>query len=76
MGFGPAKISPRGENRLLFCRLGAYDRNEHFQEDPVLLPEPLDSGWPVTGYKQVLPEHKSLLPKTTREQIEEFSFTD
>ena len=26
-----------------------------FQEEPVLLPEPLDVGWPVTGYKQVLP---------------------
>ena len=36
------------------------------------LPEPLDAGWPVTGYKQVLPEHKSLLPKITREQIEEY----
>ena len=59
-------------NRLFFCRLEAYDRNENFQEDPVLLPEPLDAGWPVTGYKQVLPEHKSLLPKITREQIEAY----
>ncbi|XP_048779437.2 uncharacterized protein LOC125682910 [Ostrea edulis] len=53
-------------------RLEAYDRNENFKEDPILLPEPLDVGWPVAGFKQILQEHKCIIPKITREQIEAY----
>lgn len=53
-------------------RLEAYDRNKNFKEDPILLPEPLDVGWPVAGFKQILQEHKCIIPKITREQIEAY----
>ncbi|CAG2203849.1 unnamed protein product [Mytilus edulis] len=50
--------------------LRAYDRNANFRGVPVNLPEPLEPQWPLTGFQQLRPEHKIMLPKLTTEQIE------
>lgn len=52
--------------------MNAYDRNKNFQEEPVILPEPLDVGWPISGFRQLLAEHKMVLPKITKEQIDAY----
>ncbi|XP_071150729.1 uncharacterized protein [Mytilus edulis] len=62
----------RGRKTYLIERLNAYDRNKNFQEEPVILPEPLDVGWPVSGFRQLLAEHKMVLPKITKEQIDAY----
>ncbi|XP_063415866.1 uncharacterized protein LOC134697517 [Mytilus trossulus] len=62
----------RGRKTDLIERLNAYDRNKNFQEEPVILPEPLDVGWPVSGFRQLLAEHKMVLPKITKEQIDAY----
>ena len=51
-------------------RLRAYDRNADFRGIPVVLPEPLDPQWPISGFQQLRSDHKIMLPKITEEQIE------
>ena len=51
-------------------RLKSYDRNNDFRGPAVLLPEPLDPAWPTSGFKQLRPEHRILMPKITNEQVE------
>ncbi|XP_071138802.1 uncharacterized protein [Mytilus edulis] len=62
----------RGRKTDLIERLNAYDRNKNCQEEPVILPEPLDVGWPVSGFRQLLAEHKMVMPKITKEQIDAY----
>jgi hypothetical protein len=52
--------------------LEAYDRNQNFISDPVILPEPLSADWPTAGFRQLVEDHKSILPKITSEQIEAY----
>ncbi|XP_071139766.1 uncharacterized protein [Mytilus edulis] len=59
-----------GRKTDLIERLRAYDRNANFRGVPVNLPEPLEPQWPLTGFQQLRPEHKIMLPKLTTEQIE------
>ncbi|KAJ8302328.1 hypothetical protein KUTeg_021315 [Tegillarca granosa] len=48
----------------------AYDRNLNFKGPEIILPQPLDIGWPTSGFQQLLPQHKILLPMITKSQIE------
>lgn len=54
------------------CRLESYDRNRNFLPPAVLLPEPLDVTWPSSGFQQLNPDHKKLLPYVTRDQTEAY----
>ncbi|VDI42211.1 Hypothetical predicted protein, partial [Mytilus galloprovincialis] len=53
-------------------RLRAYDRNQNFKNPVIHAPEPLEVEWPVSGFKQLKKEHKVIMPKLSREQIEAY----
>lgn len=55
-----------------FFRLESYDRNDDFKGSPILLPEPIIPEWPVSGFKQLVPGHKILLPKIRREKVDAY----
>jgi hypothetical protein len=57
-------------NDFVFYRLEAYDRNQDFRGEVVILPEPLDPDWPGDGFHQLQLEHQIHLPKLTKEQID------
>jgi len=50
--------------------LTAYDRNQDFQQPPVVIPEASDVEWPKAGYKELIPDHQLVFAKVTREQID------
>lgn len=51
-------------------RLLAYDRNRNFQPPSIDIPTPAAVQWPTSGYRQLIPDHRHILAKLTREQIE------
>ena len=58
---------------LIVYRLKDYDRNQNFTcSTPVILPQPLDVEWPVSGFSNLKEGHRLLLPKITREQTEAY----
>ncbi|KAJ8310006.1 hypothetical protein KUTeg_011871, partial [Tegillarca granosa] len=50
--------------------LVAYDRNFNFKTPALEIPQPDIAIWPVTGYRQLLPEHRLIFSKLTKEQID------
>jgi hypothetical protein len=50
--------------KLIFTnfRLESYDRNDNFCDAPVILPTPVLVDWPTSGFRQLLPSHRTLLP--------------
>lgn len=52
-------------------RLESHDGFKNFREDPIIIPEPLDVFWPITGFQQLAPEHKPI-PQLTYLQIEQY----
>lgn len=44
-------------------RLESYDRNENYCNPPVILPPTVLPNWPDSGFRQILPAHRSCLPK-------------
>lgn len=52
-------------------RLESHDGFKNFREDPIIIPEPLDVFWPITGFQQLAPEHKPM-PQLTYLQIEQY----
>ncbi|WAR12324.1 hypothetical protein MAR_026504 [Mya arenaria] len=62
--------STAGRKEDLILRLEAYDRNLDFKGEPILLLEPLDTDWPESGFHQLQLEHRILLPKLSRPQID------
>nr|XP_022298372.1 uncharacterized protein LOC111107453 [Crassostrea virginica] len=62
--------STRGRKTDLIERLLAYDRNNNFKSDPVILPTPLEVSWPTKGFQQLTEEHRNLLPSVCQEQID------
>lgn len=52
-------------------RLESHDWYKSFREDPIIIPEPLDVFWPMTGFQQLRPEHKQM-PQLTYHQIEQY----
>ncbi|XP_076078325.1 uncharacterized protein LOC143048513 isoform X2 [Mytilus galloprovincialis] len=61
-----------GRKADLIERLRAYDRNQNFKNPVIHAPEPLEVEWPVSGFKQLKKEHKVIMPKLSREQIEAY----
>ncbi|XP_014669636.1 PREDICTED: uncharacterized protein LOC106810716 [Priapulus caudatus] len=61
--------STRGRKENLIERLEAYDRNRNFENVETILPPPEITEWPTAGFKQLVMEHKVVLPKITRGQI-------
>ncbi|XP_074649756.1 uncharacterized protein LOC141904984 [Tubulanus polymorphus] len=55
----------------LIERLEAYDRNENFQNEAIIIPRELLPNWPgdVTGFKQLSRDHRNILPKITDDHI-------
>lgn len=53
-------------------RLESHDRYKNFREDPIIIPEPLDVFWPITGFQQLRPEHRKSMPQLTYHQIEQY----
>jgi len=53
----------------IFSRLEAYDRNKNFQDEPVILPDPVDTDWPESGFHQLQLEHRIHLPKLTKDAV-------
>ena len=51
-------------------RLLAYDRNHNFQPTPTINPDPLAVRWPVSGYKQLIPDHRQAFSSISKEQSE------
>lgn len=56
---------------VLLSRLESHDGFKNFREDPIIIPEPLDVFWPITGFQQLAPEHKPM-PQLTYLQIEQY----
>lgn len=52
-------------------RLESHDRYKNFREDPIIIPEPLNVFWPITGFEQLRPEHNPM-PQLTYHQIEQY----
>lgn len=52
-------------------RLESHDRYKNFREDPIIIQEPLEIFWPITGFQLLRPEHKPM-PQLTYHQIEQF----
>lgn len=52
-----------------YFRLQAYDRNQDFCNEPILMPDPLEPNWPTHGFQQINMMHRLLMPKLTREQV-------
>lgn len=48
-----------------------YGKHSFTREDPIIIPEPLDVFWPITGFQQLAPEHKPM-PQLTYLQIEQY----
>lgn len=48
-----------------------YGKHSFTREDPIIIPEPLDVFWPITGFQQLAPEHKPI-PQLTYLQIEQY----
>ena len=55
---------------LWYCRLRAYDRNKDFQNEPVIIPEPLEVDWPTRGFQQLQVVHRGEIPEICIEQID------
>ncbi|KAK6171829.1 hypothetical protein SNE40_018255 [Patella caerulea] len=51
-------------------RLDAYDKNDNFRNTVIHLPEYTIPQWPSSGFRQLVPEHRSTLPKIDRCQID------
>ena len=34
-----------------------------FKSDPAILPQPLEVGWPITGFMQLIQDHKCVFAK-------------
>lgn len=47
-------------------RLRAYERDNNFESEPVLLQTPLEVSWPSKGFQQ----HRDIIPKLCSEQID------
>ncbi|XP_053383405.1 uncharacterized protein LOC128549795 [Mercenaria mercenaria] len=56
-----ASIKCRKED--LLTRPEAYDRNQDFRDEPILLPEPQDSDWSTEGFHQLQADHRIHFPK-------------
>jgi hypothetical protein len=50
--------------------LTAYERNQGFQQPPVVISEASDVKWPKAGYKELIPDHRLVFAKVTREQTD------
>ena len=51
-------------------------RNSDIKGTPVILPDKfLSPHRPIAGFKHPRPEHKTLLPKVTLDQVEAYYFT-
>ncbi|KAJ8302857.1 hypothetical protein KUTeg_019253, partial [Tegillarca granosa] len=53
-------------------KLLAYDENADFRPAPVIIPDSLHVGWPISGFQQLQSEHQLILPKITFEQIDTY----
>ena len=53
---------------LWYCRLRAYD----FQNEPVIIPEPLEGDWPTRGFQQLQVVHmyREEIPEICIEEID------
>lgn len=51
-------------------RLRAYERNNNFESEPVLLPNPLEVLWPTKGSQQLTKVDRDIIPKLCLEQID------
>ncbi|KAJ8307122.1 hypothetical protein KUTeg_015206 [Tegillarca granosa] len=51
-------------------QLTAYDRNFNFKNPVIDLPKADHVGWPVSGFKQLVLDHRLLFSKLTKEQID------
>lgn len=51
-------------------RLEAYERNQDFRGPIIVLPPEDNRDWPDRGFNQLIKEHKTYLPKITKEQVE------
>nr|XP_022307572.1 uncharacterized protein LOC111113571 [Crassostrea virginica] len=60
----------RGRKADLIERLRAYDRNKDFQNEPVIIPEPLEVDWPTRGFQQLQVVHREEIPEICIEQID------
>lgn len=63
-----------GRKADLVDRLTAYDRNQDFQQPPVVIPEASDVEWPKAGFKELIPDHRLVFAKVMREQIDGYFF--
>ena len=59
-----------GRKADLVDRLTAHDRNQDFQQPPVVIPEASDVEWPKAGFKELIPDHRLVFAKVTRVQID------
>ncbi|XP_078331975.1 uncharacterized protein LOC144625336 isoform X3 [Crassostrea virginica] len=59
-----------GRKTDLIERLEAYERNQDFRGPIIVLPPEDNRDWPDRGFNQLLKEHKTYLPKITKEQVE------
>lgn len=57
-------------HRISGDRLRAYERNNNFESEPVLLPTPLEVSWPSKGFQQLTEIHRDIIPKLCSEQID------
>ncbi|XP_046328487.2 uncharacterized protein LOC124112432 [Haliotis rufescens] len=64
------KASTAGRKLELIERLESYDRNDDFVGPSVSIPRPDDTSWPVSGFQQLMPSHRQLLPPISKETIE------
>lgn len=62
--------STKGRKTDLVERLRAYERNNNFESEPVLLPTPLEVSWPSKGFQQLTEVHRDIIPKLCLEQID------
>ena len=53
-------------------RLEAYERNDNFGSEPVLLPPVSLPDWPAAGYKQLTNDHKDDIPHVHKEHINHY----
>ncbi|XP_050388704.1 uncharacterized protein LOC126807882 [Patella vulgata] len=59
-----------GRKEALIERLDAYDKNDNFRNPVIHLPEYTIPQWPSSGFRQLVSEHRSTLPKVDRCQID------